>query len=431
MPIAHTFLSYLRVNATAADRLASDLRANGVTVWLDRDMITPGEAWEDSIRKAIRSGAYFVACFSSDYLSRDTSYMDEELAIALEELKSRPQGGWLLPVRLAPCDLSSKASDLTDFLSSLQWVDLWDNWDRGVRQILDVITSGRSSHHDLRSSPATTADPYAGITNDELFAKLKDYTSVGMALDSAGRHAEAADVFAQAVRIWESIERHRLDTFDHRLFYINAFSSHFNLALTLYKGRQRLRALNEAVKAAKRYTDLLRRGEMEIGAPVRESAEVQAEALMSIGQNLLAETPSSQLLEGRRVCAAILEHLANANPVSFRHLHGIALRALALEARNRNLTLEADRSIVRAIEVLREALEMQGEAVLRDLGFAMRDAIDSFGHEHLRAEYDELVRREGEYIRRTSPAMSQQIEQAMKTPGGLTKFLRRFRLRLF
>ena len=64
---------------------------------------------------------------------------------------------------------------------------------------------------------------------------------------------------------------------------------------------------------------------------------------------------------------------------------------------------------MRSVEALREALEMQGDVILRDIGQAMRTAIDSFGQEQLRAEYDELVRREVAYITARSPAMRRQM----------------------
>ncbi len=60
----HIFVSYVRENAEAVDRLCRDLRANGVSVWIDRDKIVPGVFWADAIRRAIQNGAYFLACYS-------------------------------------------------------------------------------------------------------------------------------------------------------------------------------------------------------------------------------------------------------------------------------------------------------------------------------------------------------------------------------
>ena len=50
----NVFISYVRENAALVDKLADELRAHGVTVWLDRDKIMPGQLWQDAIRQAIR-----------------------------------------------------------------------------------------------------------------------------------------------------------------------------------------------------------------------------------------------------------------------------------------------------------------------------------------------------------------------------------------
>ena len=422
----HTFISYMRVNASEVDRLATDLRANGVTVWLDRESIKPGEVWQESIRSAIMTGAYFIACFSTEYDQRDSTYMDEEVAIAMEEMQARAGGSWFLPVRFSACDLSRKnGTNWPALLSSLQWVDLRDNWDRGVRQILEVVSGGGPSHHYLRSAPKAEGDPYAGIANHALLVEVDRLTNQAEALNIAKRHEEAADFCAGAMRIWESVEAHRLDSVDRNNFLINSFKTHYSLALLLYKSNQRLRASNETVKAAKRYGALLRQGEATIGRDVWEAAEGYAEVLMSIGREIMNATPESQKIEGLRVYVAIMNELADANPLSFRRDQGIALAALAQAAREKNLPREADRSISRAVDTLREALQMQGDVILRDIGQVVRTAIDSYGHEHLRAEYDELVEREVDYINRSG---SIRALFPAKASGRKQSFWKKFRI---
>jgi hypothetical protein len=179
--------------------------------------------------------------------------MDEEVPIAIEEMQARPGGSWFLPVRFSACDLRRNGTNWAALLSSRQWVDLRDNWDRGVRQILEVASGGSPSHHYLRSAPNAESDPYAGIANLVLFNEVDRLNKEGAALDIAKRHEEAADSFARAMRIWESVETHRLDSIDPNLFLINSFATHYNLALSLFKSNQRLRASNETVKAEKRY----------------------------------------------------------------------------------------------------------------------------------------------------------------------------------
>src|SRR5688572_2662218 len=97
----HVFISYVREDSAVVRRLASELESNGVEVWLDRDRLTPGLRWQVAIREAIQGGAYFLACFSDHLNGRDRSYMNEELVIAIEELRRRPtRVAWFLPVLL-------------------------------------------------------------------------------------------------------------------------------------------------------------------------------------------------------------------------------------------------------------------------------------------------------------------------------------------
>ena len=83
----HVFISYVRENRDIVDRLAAELKRRGVIVWLDRNDIEPGARWQDAIKKAIRSGKFFLACFSREFNERDRSYMNEELTLAIGELR--------------------------------------------------------------------------------------------------------------------------------------------------------------------------------------------------------------------------------------------------------------------------------------------------------------------------------------------------------
>ena len=97
----HVFISYVRENGDAVYRLATELKSWGVTVWLDRNDIEPGARWQDAIKKAIRGGEFFLACFSKEFNERDRSYMNEELTLAIDELRQRPVSRtWFIPVLL-------------------------------------------------------------------------------------------------------------------------------------------------------------------------------------------------------------------------------------------------------------------------------------------------------------------------------------------
>src|SRR5438309_10689161 len=96
-------MSFVEENRDEVRRLCQDLQEHGVHVWLDREQIRPGERWRLAIRRAIEEGAFFIACFSSEYAARDRSYTNEELVLAIEELRKRPTSrAWFIPVLLSP-----------------------------------------------------------------------------------------------------------------------------------------------------------------------------------------------------------------------------------------------------------------------------------------------------------------------------------------
>lgn len=77
----------MRTDFSKIDKLADELKKKGIEIWLDRDEIDPATNWEDAIRNAIKDGSYFIACFSESYMNTRKSGMNQEIDIALEEMK--------------------------------------------------------------------------------------------------------------------------------------------------------------------------------------------------------------------------------------------------------------------------------------------------------------------------------------------------------
>lgn len=134
------FVSYVREDAASVDRLVRGLEANGVKIWIDRKNLLPGYRWADAVRRGISEGEFFLACFSENYAARAKTYMNEELTIAIEELRQRPTDtAWFLPVKLSDCQIPERSIGGGETLGALQWVELFEDWDEGVRRILSVI----------------------------------------------------------------------------------------------------------------------------------------------------------------------------------------------------------------------------------------------------------------------------------------------------
>ena len=99
--LGRAFISYVREDARRVDQLQQALETAGIPVWRDTADLWPGEDWKAKIRQAITANALvFIACFSRASVARDRSFQNEELVLAIEQLRlRRPDDTWLIPVR--------------------------------------------------------------------------------------------------------------------------------------------------------------------------------------------------------------------------------------------------------------------------------------------------------------------------------------------
>lgn len=142
MPSSHSpvFISYVRDDSTAIDRLARDLRRARIRFWLDSKNLRGGRRWKPAIRDAIQAGSAVIVCFSTNYSSRSKTYMNEELTQIIDEVRLRPADkSWLIPVRLDDCTIPTLSISGHETLHDLQHVDLFPDWDAGVRQIITAL----------------------------------------------------------------------------------------------------------------------------------------------------------------------------------------------------------------------------------------------------------------------------------------------------
>lgn len=156
----NVFISYVRENSEAVERLAQALRVHGINVWLDKNRIKPGYRWEGVIRDAISEGDFFIACFSVEYFRRSRTYMNEELTLAREELRQRPTDrAWFIPVLLSKCDIPNLSIGAGETLRSIQWESLYENWDEGIKRIVSVIQPASQKEPEIQI-PILTDDEW-------------------------------------------------------------------------------------------------------------------------------------------------------------------------------------------------------------------------------------------------------------------------------
>jgi tetratricopeptide (TPR) repeat protein len=95
------------------------------------------------IRRAITDDALvFIACFSNNSLSRNSSYQNRELMLAIEELSQRkPDDSWLIPVRFDDCLIPNWNIGGVRTLRSLHRVDLFGaSRDAGLARLTTAVS---------------------------------------------------------------------------------------------------------------------------------------------------------------------------------------------------------------------------------------------------------------------------------------------------
>ena len=162
-PGPHAFLSYVSEDAEIVKRLLDGLTARGIKVWFDRNDISPGDRWKNAIRTAIKEGSFFLACFSQEYSRRPTTYMNEELTLAIEELRRRRSDlSWFIPIKLNACSIPDREIGAGERLSDIQHIDLYGGWSRGIDRVASAI---QQVAHAQRGEPSQgirgVADPVA------------------------------------------------------------------------------------------------------------------------------------------------------------------------------------------------------------------------------------------------------------------------------
>jgi hypothetical protein len=138
----HAFISYVREDSGEVDTLQKTLEEAGIPVWRDTSSLWPGENWSAKIRNAIRSDALvFIACFSTHSAARQRSYQNEELLLAIDQLRTRrPDEPWLIPVRFDDCDIPDFELGAGRTLTSINRADLFGT-DRGpaTRRLVEAV----------------------------------------------------------------------------------------------------------------------------------------------------------------------------------------------------------------------------------------------------------------------------------------------------
>ena len=125
-----TFVSYSRADSEFALKLASDLRANGASVWLDQLDIAPGARWDSAIEDALRRSARVIVLLSPKAVASQNVL--DEVSFALDEGKA------IVPVLVETCAVPMR-------LRRLQHVDFTPGYEAALGRLLVTLGVARTS----------------------------------------------------------------------------------------------------------------------------------------------------------------------------------------------------------------------------------------------------------------------------------------------
>lgn len=155
----HAFISYVREDSHDVDMLQQWLEAAGISVWRDTADLGVGKDWRVEIQRATDNAFVFIACFSTRGVARAKSYQNEELLLAIEQLRMRRPGDvWLIPVRFDNCDIPDYQLGGGRTLASIQRADLFGGRrdaeaERLVASVLQLLGQSSSGPGEYQGDP--------------------------------------------------------------------------------------------------------------------------------------------------------------------------------------------------------------------------------------------------------------------------------------
>jgi TolB-like protein/Flp pilus assembly protein TadD len=122
-PAGAVFLSYASQDAEAAGRICAALRAAGIEVWFDQSELRGGDAWDQLIRRQIKSCALFVPVVSKNTHARAEGYFRLEWKLAVDRSHLiMANRAFLLPVVID--DTADDDQHVPEKFHEVQWTRL-------------------------------------------------------------------------------------------------------------------------------------------------------------------------------------------------------------------------------------------------------------------------------------------------------------------
>jgi hypothetical protein len=144
-----SFFSYSRTDADFVLRLCRDLRAAGISIWLDKLDIRPGEDWDESIARGLAECGRMVIVLSPTSVASNNVL--DEVGYALS--KKTP----IIPILFQDCEVPYR-------LSRIQYIDFRNSYNDGLKELLlamqgSMVDSGEAGNSKAALAQNSVAAP--------------------------------------------------------------------------------------------------------------------------------------------------------------------------------------------------------------------------------------------------------------------------------
>jgi TolB-like protein/Flp pilus assembly protein TadD len=172
-PSHAVFLSYASQDAEAAQKICEALRAAGIEVWFDQSELRGGDAWDQSIRKQIKTCALFLPVISHTTHDRREGYFRLEWKLAVDRCHLMDADmAFLLPVVID--DTRDDDERVPERFREVQWTRLPGGFTPAafVERVQRLLSGERSQEPTRTASPASRV-PAAPSTRRPVLASWR------------------------------------------------------------------------------------------------------------------------------------------------------------------------------------------------------------------------------------------------------------------
>lgn len=126
------FISHSHKDKEVVRKIADDLRRQGVTIWLDEDLVAPGEPWAEKLSHAVTQCDAVIVVMSRN--TGASQWQTSEIAFAIAAQK-RDESKRVIPI------LIDKGVEIPFFLRTLLYCDLSDEkaYKQNFQQLIKAL----------------------------------------------------------------------------------------------------------------------------------------------------------------------------------------------------------------------------------------------------------------------------------------------------